>query len=72
MAVIVGAIFISFFMINCIVMLNQIIKEAKESNKNVFRMLIYIPLELLLGTYGFYVAIVLGSLILGLILVCYS
>lgn len=72
MAVIVGALFISFFIINCIVMLNQIIKEAKESNKNVFRMLIYIPLELLLGTYGFYVAIVLGSLILGLILVCYS
>ncbi|VEI06258.1 hypothetical protein [Kurthia zopfii] len=44
MAVIAGALFISFFMINFIVMLNQILKEAKESNKNVFRMLVYIPL----------------------------
>ena len=53
-------------------MIKQIYKEIKENKKSFFRMLIFVPLELLLGTYGFYVAIVMGSLIIGIFLVFYN
>ncbi|GEK35678.1 hypothetical protein KSI01_32110 [Kurthia sibirica] len=72
METLIGFGLIIFFLVNFFVMINQIYKEIKENKKSFFRMLIFVPLELLLGTYGFYVAIVMGSLIIGIILVFYN
>lgn len=71
MEVIIGYGLILFFLVNFCVMMYRAYKEVKENPKSFFRMLIFIPLELLLGTYGFYVAIVLGALLIGILLVFY-
>lgn len=64
---IIGFGLIIFFLINFFIMINHMYREVKENNKSFFRMLITVPLELLLGTYGLYVALVMAALVFGLL-----
>lgn len=68
---IIGFVLIIFFLINFFIMINHMYREVKENKKSFFRMLITVPLELLLGTYGLYVALVMAALVFGILLVLY-
>lgn len=68
---IIGFVLIIFFLINFFILINHMYREVKENKKSFFRMLITVPFELLLGTYGLYVALVMAALVFGILLVLY-
>ncbi|ETT85522.1 hypothetical protein MKZ08_07850 [Viridibacillus sp. FSL R5-0477] len=67
----IGLILILFFIANMIGAFIYISKESQKRDMSILKSILYIFLDLLLGTFGLYVAIVLGSLILGIYFIFY-
>lgn len=68
----IGLMLILFFIANFIWMFIYIYKESKQRKNSILKSIIFIFLDLILDTFGLYVAIVLGSLLLGTVFVFYS
>lgn len=69
MITIIGYGLIGFFIANVVWLIVNIYKEYKKDKKSLLRSLIAVPLNLILGTFGFYVGLVLIGLIFGVIFI---
>ncbi|AZV43011.1 hypothetical protein [Peribacillus asahii] len=68
----IGLGLLLFFLVNLVAWIIIVYKNKKEENISFFKVFMTLTLELILGTFGLYVAIVLGSLLLGIALVFYQ
>lgn len=69
MITIIGYGFIGFFIANIVWLIVNIYKEYKKDKKSLLQSLIAVSLNLILGTFGFYVGLVLIGLIFGIIFI---
>ncbi|MGE7919089.1 hypothetical protein ACQKM9_09080 [Viridibacillus sp. NPDC093762] len=60
------------FLVNLVAGVIFVYKENKTDNKSFFKAFIFFTIDFIMDTSGFYVAIVLGSLLFGITLVFYS
>ncbi|MGE7922409.1 hypothetical protein ACQKND_04385 [Viridibacillus arvi] len=67
----IGLALILFFVVNLVAGIIIVYKDNKTENRSSFKAFIFLSIDFILDTYGFYVAIVMGSLLFGILLVFY-
>ncbi|MFE6169466.1 hypothetical protein ACFVP8_16585 [Viridibacillus arvi] len=67
----IGLALILFFVVNLVAGVIVVYKENKTDKKFFFIAFIFLIIDIIMDTYGFYVVIVLGSLLFGIMLVFY-
>ncbi|MGF9979443.1 hypothetical protein [Viridibacillus arvi] len=67
----IGLALILFFVVNLVAGIIIVYKDNKTEKRSFFKAFIFLSIDFILDTYGFYVAIVMGSLLLGILLVFY-
>ncbi|MFF3102152.1 hypothetical protein [Viridibacillus arvi] len=67
----IGLALILFFVVNLVAGVIIVYKENKTENRSFFKAFIFLSIDFISDTYGFYVAIVMGSLLFGIMLVFY-
>ncbi|MGG0666840.1 hypothetical protein ABE042_22460 [Viridibacillus arvi] len=67
----IGLALILFFVVNLVAGIIIVYKDNKTEKRSFFKAFIFLSIDFILDTYVFYVAIVMGSLLLGILLVFY-
>ncbi|MGE7837653.1 hypothetical protein [Viridibacillus arvi] len=67
----IGLALILFFVVNLVAGIIIVYKDNKTEKRSFFKAFIFLSIDFILDTYGFYVAIVMGSLLFGILLVFY-
>ncbi|MFJ9465776.1 hypothetical protein [Viridibacillus arvi] len=67
----IGLALILFFVVNLVAGIIIVYKDNKTEKRSFFKAFIFLSIDFILDTNGFYVAIVMGSLLFGILLVFY-